>query len=126
MDLAYIILIILVIIYIPLYFYVRKSEKMHDMGIVPYGPAVMIKTKWGLGLMDRLSKHKKFWRAFGLISKIIALLLMISIVFVMVINMLLLPSAIGRGGIGIEYALAIPGLNPMLPLVYGVDRKSVV
>ncbi len=120
MDLAYIILIILVIIYIPLYFYVRKSEKMHDMGIVPYGPAVMIKTKWGLGLMDRLSKHKKFWRAFGLISKIIALLLMISIVFVMVINMLLLPSAIGRGGIGIEYALAIPGLNPMLPLVYGV------
>ena len=57
MDLAYIILIILVIIYIPLYFYVRKSETMQYMGIVTYGPAVMIKTKWGLGLMDRLSKH---------------------------------------------------------------------
>ncbi|MFA7161280.1 MAG: site-2 protease family protein [Candidatus Methanomethylophilaceae archaeon] len=120
MDLAYIILIILVAIYIPLYLYVRKSEKMHAKGIVPYGPTIMIKTRWGLGLMDRLSRHRRFWNAFGLISKIIALLLMVIIVFVMVMNMLLIPSTIGRSGIGIEYALAIPGLNPMLPLVYGV------
>ena len=120
MDLAYIILIILVAIYVPLYFYVRKSDRMHAKGIVPYGPTIMIKTKWGLDLMDRLSRHKRFWNAFGLISKIIALFLMAIIVVVMAINMLLIPSAIGRSCIGIEYALAIPGLNPMLPLVYGV------
>lgn len=120
MDPAYIVLIVLVAIYLPLYFYVRKSDRMHARGIVPYGPTIMIKTKWGLGLMDRLSKHKGFWSVFGLISRIIALFLMAVIVFVMALNMLLIPSAIGRSGIGIEYALAIPGLNPMLPLVYGV------
>ncbi len=120
MDPAYIILLVLVAIYVPLYFYVRKSDRMHARGIVPYGPTIMIKTKLGLGLMDRLSKHRRFWSVFGLVSRIIALFLMAVIIFVMALNMLLIPSAIGRSGIGIEYALAIPGLNPMLPLVYGV------
>lgn len=120
MNYTYIILLILLVIYIPFYIYVRKSEKMAALGIVPYGPLVMIKTKWGLKLMDRLSKHKKVWRFFGLASRVIALFLMVFIIGILVIDVFMLPNAIGKGGIGIEYALAIPGLNPMLPLVYGI------
>ncbi|MDD4185462.1 MAG: hypothetical protein PHX75_02335, partial [Candidatus Methanomethylophilaceae archaeon] len=87
MDPAYIILLVLVAIYVPLYFYVRKSDRMHARGIVPYGPTIMIKTKLGLGLMDRLSKHRRFWSVFGLVSRIIALFLMAVIIFVMALNM---------------------------------------
>lgn len=120
METAYIVLIVLLTIYLPLYFYVRHNKKLRERGVQPYGPTIMIKTTWGLKLMDRLSKHRRFWNFFGLASKIIALFLMVGIMVVMTINMLLLPAAIGRTGIGIQYALAIPGLNPMLPLVYGV------
>jgi len=120
MNTTYLALLILLIVYVPFYIYVRKSDKMAAHGIVPYGPLVMFKTKWGLKTMDRLSKHKRFWGIFGLISKVMSLILMIFIVMILVIDLILIPSAIGKGGVGIEYALAIPGLNPMLPLVYGV------
>lgn len=119
MNLAWIILLILLIIYIPFYFYVRAG-KLEKYGLVKYGPTVMLKTKWGKRTMDRLGKYKRFWRAFGIVSKIITILLMAFIVFIVVIDLMMLPSMFGRSNIGLEYVLAIPGLNPMLPLVYGV------
>ncbi len=120
MNVALIILIILAIIYVPMYIYVLKSPKAQEKGFVPYGPCIMIKTQLGKKLMDKWSKYTKFWRVMGFISKIIAYILMAFIVFILVVDVLALPQMIGKGGIGIEYALAIPGLNPMLPLVYGV------
>lgn len=120
MQLAYVILLILLIIYIPFYFYVRTG-KLEKYGLVKYGPTVMLKTKLGTKLMDRLAKHRKVWRIFGFISKIITVVLMTFIVFIVVVDLLMLPQMIGSStNIGLEYVLAIPGLNPMLPLVYGV------
>jgi len=120
MDLTYTILLILLIIYIPLYIYVRSSQRMKDRGIVTYGPFIMIKTKRGMQLLDRLAKYRRFWAFFGTASKIMSVFLIAFIIFIMITNLFLIPRAVGTPGIGIEYALAIPGLNPMLPLVYGV------
>lgn len=120
METAYLVLLILLIVYVPLYLYVRKSEKAHEKGFVTYGPTIMIRTRWGLKLMDRLGVHKRFWNIMGAISLIVSFVLMAAIVTILIIDLSVLPSLIGKGGMGIEYALAIPGLNPMLPLVYGV------
>ncbi|NLL94973.1 MAG: site-2 protease family protein [Thermoplasmatales archaeon] len=120
METIYVVLLALLVLYVPFYLYVRKSPKMRERGIVPYGPLVMFRTKWGINAMGRLSRHRRFWRFFGLLSKITSLALMITIVAIMALNVIALPKAIGREGIGIEYALAIPGLNPMLPLWYGI------
>jgi membrane-associated protease RseP (regulator of RpoE activity) len=43
----------------------------------------------------------------------------------LIVAMLALPSSIGTKGIGIEYALAIPGFNPILPLSYGIAALVV-
>ena len=120
METVYLVLLILLIIYIPLYIYVRKSEKAHDKGFVPYGPTIMIKTSWGLKLMDRMARYKKFWNFMGAVSLIVSAILTVAIVSILVIDLLLLPSMFGKTNMGIEYALAIPGLNPMLPIVYGI------
>jgi len=120
MDLVWIVLLTLLVIYIPIYIYVRSSEKAHEKGFLPYGPLIMIRTQWGLKMMDRLGKYKRFWNIFGLISVAVSFLLMFAIVSIVVIDMALLPKAINSTGLGIEYALAIPGLNPMLPLIYGI------
>lgn len=120
METTYLVLLILLIIYIPLYIYVRKSEKAHDKGFVPYGPTIMIRTKWGLKLMDRLARYKRFWRFMGAVSLVISAVLAIAILTILIIDLTLLPSMFGRAGMGIEYALAIPGLNPILPIVYGI------
>ncbi|MCL2607656.1 MAG: site-2 protease family protein [Methanomassiliicoccaceae archaeon] len=120
MDLTYTILLILLIIYVPIYIYVRSSRRMNDRGVVTYGPFIMIKTKRGMRLLDSLAKYRRFWAFFGVASKIMSVFLIAFIIFIMIMNLLLIPRAAGTPGIGIEYALAIPGLNPMLPLFYGV------
>ena len=119
-DLTYLILLVLLLVYVPLYIHVRMSKRMKDRGIVPYGPFIMIKTKRGIQFLDRISKNKKLWAVFGTVSKVIAAVLMASILVIMIINLTLLPLMMNTPGMGVEYALAIPGLNPMLPLVYGV------
>ena len=120
MELAYIILLILLAIYVPFYIYVRMG-KLEKYGFVKYGPCVMIKTKWGLRLMERLSKYRRVWNAFGAISKVITIILMAFMVFIVVIDLAMIPQMMSSStNIGPEYILAIPGLNPMLPLVYGV------
>ena len=119
-NLTYLVLLILLIAYIPLYFYVKTSPSMKEKGIVTYGPCIMLKTRRGVRLLDRIAKYKRFWAVFGTISKIMAFFLMAMILLILIMDLLLLPLMMETEGIGVEYALAIPGLNPMLPLVYGV------
>jgi membrane-associated protease RseP (regulator of RpoE activity) len=119
LNTAYVILLILLILYIPFYFYVRAG-KLEKYGLVKYGPCVMIKTKVGIRLMERLARYRRFWRFFGLLSKIITVILMAFMVFIVLANLTRLPDMIGGPNIGVEYVLAIPGLNPMLPLTYGI------
>ena len=119
MEPTYIVLIILAVIYVPLFLYVKFGKKLEEKGLVPYGPTIMIRTKLGIKLIDRWGKYKRFWRACGILSRFVTLFLMAYIVLIIIVDLILLPSAIGKGGMGIEYALAIPGLNPMLPIVYG-------
>ncbi|MBR2394838.1 MAG: metalloprotease, partial [Candidatus Methanomethylophilaceae archaeon] len=78
MNVAYVVLLILFIIYVPIYLYVRKSEKAHNAGFVTWGPTIMIKTRWGLGMMDRIGKHKRLWNAFGAFSLVVSFLLMVT------------------------------------------------
>ena len=119
MNTTYLILLILLIIYIPTFIFVKKSEKAKAMGLVTSGPLIMIKTKLGIRLMDRLCVYKRFWRAMGILSRFITLFLMVFIVSILVIDLIAIPRMTSTGGLGIEYALAIPGINPMLPIVYG-------
>ena len=121
MNVAYVVLLILFVIYVPIYLYVRKSEKAREAGFVTWGPTIMIKTSWGLRMMDRIGKRTKLWNAFGAFSLLVSFLLMVTIIAILAIDVSLLPEMISSGtSMGLEYALAIPGLNPMLPLVYGI------
>lgn len=120
MELAYIILLILAIIYVPFYIWVRVSPEAEKHNLVKYGPTVMFKTGLGIKLMDRLSKYHRFWNFFGILSQIISLMLMVCIVYVMIVGIMNISNNLSSDGIGVEYALAIPGINPLLPFWYGV------
>ncbi|MDR1954746.1 MAG: site-2 protease family protein, partial [Candidatus Methanoplasma sp.] len=119
MELSYLVLLILTIFYIPFYIWVRKSPKAAKHGLVKYGPTVMLKTRSGTKLMDRLSVYRRFWRAFGILSIAISFVLMLFIILIIAVGVINLTSNLTSPGIGIEYALAIPGLNPLLPIWYG-------
>jgi membrane-associated protease RseP (regulator of RpoE activity) len=119
-ELSYLILLILAIFYVPFYIWVRRSPKAAEYGLVKYGPCVMIKTKYGTRLMDRLSRYRRFWRFFGILSLIISFGLMAFILLIIVVGVMKLATSFSSPGLGGGYALPIPGLNPLLPFWYGI------
>ena len=121
MDAAILVLIILTIIYIPIWVWVwRNPEKAAKVHLVKYGPLVMIKTHLGIKSMDKIAKYRRFWLFFGFVSRLLSAILFFLMMYMLVMALIALPQRLGSGGIGIEYALAIPGFNPMLPLSYGI------
>jgi len=120
LELTYLILLILAIIYVPFYIWVRRSPKAAEYGLAKYGPCVMIKTQYGTRLMDRLSRYRRFWKFFGTFSLIVSLFLMIFIIVIIAVGVMNLATSLSSPGMGLQYALAIPGLNPLLPFWYGV------
>ncbi len=121
MDTAMLVLIILFIIYVPIWVWVwRKPEQAAKYHLVKYGPTVMIKTTLGIKAMGKIGKYKTLWRVFGFISKVTSAILFFLMMYMLIVAIIALPSRLGSGGIGIQYALAIPGFNPMLPLTYGI------
>ncbi len=121
MSTAYIVLLILLAIYVPIYIWVyRNPEKAERYHLVTYGPTLMIKTHLGISLMGRIGRFKRFWRVVGFISKLTSAVLLFLMMYTLIVALLALPSMVGNNSIGIEYALAIPGFNPILPLSYGI------
>ncbi len=122
MELTYQILIVLAVIYIPIWLWVwRCPEKAERHHLRKYGLCVMIKTKLGMRITDRLARYTRFWRVFGVFSKVVSAILFLLMMYILVVAILAVPARmVSDASIGIEYVLAIPGINPMLPLVYGV------
>lgn len=122
MDTAYLVLIVLVVIYIPIWVWVwRCPDKAERYHLCKYGPCIMIKTHLGMKTMDRLARYPRFWRTFGFFSKVVSAVLFLLMMYMLVVALMAIPSRMASGAsIGIEYALAIPGLNPVLPLTYGI------
>ena len=115
------ILIILTIAYVPLWIYAWRTGGKNRLGFEKYGPTIKINTRFGIRLMDRLCVYHRFWRGFGIYSQLVSVFLMAMMVYMVVCAVVALPATLSRGGgVGIEYALAIPGLNPIMPFWYTV------
>ncbi len=119
MDPQLLALIVLLIIYVPTYFIVKKSKWCKEHGLVTSSVLIMLNTKWGINLMTRLGKYKRFWRVCGVVSWIVTAILMIGMISILVLDMMIIPKMGGTAGLGVTYVLAIPGINPALPLFYG-------
>ena len=120
MDLTLIALLALLLGYFALYIHIKRTPSWQEKGLVPYGPALLLKTKKGLGIMDRLSRYKRFWAAYAVLSKFIVLGLMLFITGLLLYQLTLIPSIPRENALGFEYILALPGINPIIPVVYGV------
>ncbi len=120
MNSTMIILLILTVIYIPLWILVKTNPKMKERGLEKYGPCIKINTHLGIRLIDRWGRYKRFWRAFGVFSQIVSFVLMVIMIFIMAVAVFNLPNTMRQGGVGLEYVLAIPGLNPLLPFWFGL------
>lgn len=122
MSTAYIVLLALFIVYVPIWVWAwLRPDAAARWHLQKYGPCLMIRTRLGMRTMDRLARYGRFWRAFGFMSKLVSAVLFLMMMYMLIVAVIALPRTLSSGsGIGIEYALAIPGFNPIMPLSYGI------
>ena len=115
------IIIGLVLVYLVTTLYLKKIGIFEKYKISFYGPALLLRTKKGIGLLKKISSRKRFWKSFGSFGIFFCFLMMILMVYLLAINIsavLSFSPAQKEALPGIEFGLVIPGLNPLLPLEY--------
>lgn len=121
-DLYSIMLAVAVIgIYSLIVFVLWKLKYLEKYNFTPWaGPILMWKTKRGKNFLDRLAKRKKFWEWYGNISVVIAIISMVFITALLmwsVSKVSLIPKEKAPSP---ELLLGIPGINPVIPVFYGI------
>ena len=84
-----------------------------------YGPALMIKTKRGLGLIKKIAKSK-FWKYYGNFAVAFSLLIMIGVFLLILWQAFLVTTIPSSEAPSPVQALGIPGINPIIPVGYGI------
>jgi membrane-associated protease RseP (regulator of RpoE activity) len=111
----------LVIVYFVTTLYLKKIGVFEKYNISFYGPALLLRTKRGIGILKKISSKKRFWKSFGSFGIFFCFVMMVLMVYLLAINIsaVLSFSPEQKEALpGIEFGLVIPGLNPLLPLEY--------
>jgi membrane-associated protease RseP (regulator of RpoE activity) len=84
------------------------------------GIVLMVRTQRGQKLLDRLAKPRRFWRAYGEVSLWVCSISMFAVAFVVLLafvtSLLNPPTASPPSA---SELVAVPGLNPVIPLGWG-------
>ena len=92
----------------------------------PAGPFLMWKTLRGRQLIDRLARPKRFWRVFGDIAIVLVALTMLGTTALLAWEATLVQNAAIRNNPpSPETLLGLPGINPIIPLGYGILGLAV-
>jgi membrane-associated protease RseP (regulator of RpoE activity) len=91
-----------------------------DRALTLMGPALMIKTKRGRSALERWARHKKFWTYAADLGIALAAIAMAGIVILLVIDAYLSLQLTAANAPPVTEALGLPGINPIIPLGYGI------
>lgn len=88
--------------------------------LVAFGPFLMAKTRRGRDFIDRVARWRRAWQVFGDVSIVLVGLTMVGITALLVWEATLVRSIPADRAPSPELLLGLPGINPVIPLGYGV------
>ena len=109
-------------VYFILVYIAYKKEILKKYNITLYGPALLLRTTKGIGLLKKISSKKRFWKAYGSSGVVFCFICMVIFVifffwqFSFIIG--LSPEQRSTMLPGAEFYVILPGINPILPLEY--------
>ncbi|RLF33240.1 MAG: hypothetical protein DRM98_02590 [Thermoplasmata archaeon] len=113
--------LLIVFIYSLIVAILHKKGVLEKLNISLYGPALLLRTKKGRNLLKKIAGKQRFWRTFGNFGIVLCFVMM----FIMVIILILQAwTVLGftpqqrQAMPGLETALVLPGINPILPIEY--------
>jgi len=96
----------------------RYFERLH---LSLMGPAVLWHTKKGLDLLDKAAERRRFWDVFHPIALALCYIAMVGMITLLILDVyayVQAPEAVG--GMDPRMILAFPGINPIIPIGYGI------
>lgn len=97
-----------------------KLELIQKYGLELSGPFLMWRTEKGKRLIDRIAQKKKFWERYGNFALIIVGICMIIIFLLVAWSAYVATTIPASQAPSPEYILGIPGINPLIPIWYGI------
>ncbi|MCI4331684.1 MAG: site-2 protease family protein [Thermoplasmata archaeon] len=91
-----------------------------DRALSLFGPALMLKTQRGKAFLDRIGRFRGFWTKVGDIGIALAAIAMVVIVALLVLDAIVATSISPSAAPPPQEALGLPGINPIIPLGYGI------
>ena len=106
---------------------VRSGREEADLGprFVLSGPFLMWKTRRGRRFIDRLAQRRRFWRGFGDASIALVFLAMVAMTGLLVWLAALVVNVPPGREPAPQQLLGLPGVNPLIPLWYGILGLAV-
>jgi membrane-associated protease RseP (regulator of RpoE activity) len=98
----------------------RRGRIGPNRAISLYGPALMIKTQRGKGFLDRVGRFTRFWSWVGDAGIVLAAAAMVTIVAVLALDATVALREPASAAPTPQEALGIPGINPFIPIGYGL------
>lgn len=84
------------------------------------GPALMIKTRQGRDRLDRWGRFSRFWSAVADVGVVLAAAAMVTIVGLLVLGAIASFRISAAQAPTVQEAVGLPGINPFIPIGYGI------
>ncbi len=122
---GFLLAMILIFSFIGIMFILDKFDLLEPLGMELAGPLLMWKTKKGRDLIDSLAQKKRFWEIYGNIGLVIVAIAMIIIFLMVAFNAYMATAIPAEHAPQAEEILVIPGVNPFIPVGYGILSLAV-
>lgn len=111
----------LLVVYVAFVTWLVQSGRMAKWNLsLMLGFALMIRTQHGKGLIEAIARPKRFWNFFGDLGTVVSLTLMALMAPLMVWLAYVTLTRTDIQALAANEILVIPGVNPFVPLWYGI------
>src|SRR5215469_896276 len=118
---GWLVLVVLVAAYALVLVYLSRSHRLGPTRMFSlFGPALMVKTQRGRALLDRVGRFRRFWSPIGDLGIALAGIAMATIVLLLAGEAVLVSRVPASEAPSPQTALGLPGINPIIPLGYGL------
>jgi membrane-associated protease RseP (regulator of RpoE activity) len=89
------------------------------------GPALMIKTRRGRAALDRWGRFRRFWSGVGDLGIALAIIAMAAMLALLILGAIVSFRLTPATAPSPEEALGLPGINPIIPVGYGIAALAI-
>jgi membrane-associated protease RseP (regulator of RpoE activity) len=85
-----------------------------------FGPALMVKTQRGRSALDRWGRFRRFWTWASDAGVLLAAMAMVAIIVLLIVDAIAAFNIAPSQAPSAQEALGLPGINPFIPITYGI------